>query len=118
VRGGLCQGEQRAGISRDFLAIIPGLLAVLMVVLVKERPAPSAAKAKIDLSLKQFPSGYWRYLLATAFFGLGNSSNSFLILQTKQLGASLEMTILIYAEVQSCSGADLLSSRLSFGQIW
>jgi MFS family permease len=30
-------------------------------------------------------------------FGIGNSSNSFLILQTKDIGASLEATILIYA---------------------
>jgi MFS family permease len=91
-----------------YLAIIPGLLAVLMVVLVKERPAPVAAKAKIDLSLKQFPSGYWRYLLATALFGLGNSSNSFLILQTKGLGASLETTILIYA------GFNLVAALISY----
>ena len=91
-----------------YLAIIPGLLAVLMVVLVKERPAPGAAKAKIDLSLKQFPSGYWRYLLATALFGLGNSSNSFLILQTQGLGASLEMTILIYA------GFNLVAALISY----
>jgi MFS family permease len=91
-----------------YLAIIPGLLAVLMVVLVKERPAPAAAKAKIDLSLGQFPSGHWRYLLATALFGLGNSSNSFLILQTKELGASLETTILIYA------GFNLVAALISY----
>jgi MFS family permease len=30
-------------------------------------------------------------------FGIGNSSSSFLILQTKGIGASLETTILIYA---------------------
>jgi len=80
-----------------YLAVIPGLLAVLMILLVKERPAPVTAKSKIDLSLRQFPKPYWRYLLATALFGVGNSSNSFLILQTKDLGASLEATILIYA---------------------
>ena len=61
------------------------------------RPAPVTAKPKIDLSLSQFPKAYWRYLLATALFELGNSSNTFLILQTKVLGASLEATILIYA---------------------
>jgi MFS family permease len=32
-----------------------------------------------------------------ALFGFGNSTNSFLILQTKDSGASLETTILIYA---------------------
>ena len=75
-----------------YLVIIPGLLAVLMILLVKERPAPVSAKAKLDLSLRQFPTAYWKYLLATGLFGIGNSSNSFLILQTKELGASLEVT--------------------------
>ena len=80
-----------------FLAIIPALLAFFMVLLVKEHPAAVAAKSKIDFSLRQFPKGYWQYLLVIALFGLGNSSNSFLILQTQDIGASLETTILIYA---------------------
>jgi MFS family permease len=91
-----------------YLAIIPGLLAVLMILLVEERPAPVTAKAKIDLSLRQFPKAYWKYLLATALFGIGNSSNSFLILQTKDLGASLEATILIYA------GFNLVAALISY----
>ena len=33
----------------------------------------------------------------TALFGLGNSSNAFLIMRTQEVGASLEHTILIYA---------------------
>ena len=80
-----------------YLAIIPGLLAFVMVVLVTERPVVVAAKSKIDVSLRQFPKGYWKYLLVTALFGLGSSSNSFLILRTQDIGASLETTILIYA---------------------
>lgn len=80
-----------------YLAIIPGLLAFFMVLLVKEQPAAVAAKSKIDVSLRQFPKRYWQYLLATALFGLGNSSNAFLILRTQEIGASLETTILIYA---------------------
>jgi MFS family permease len=79
-----------------YLALIPGLLAVLMIVLVKERTA-AAAKSKIDVSVGQFPKAYWTYLLVTALFGIGNSSNSFLILQTNDMGASLTTTILIYA---------------------
>jgi MFS family permease len=80
-----------------YLATIPGLLAFLMVLLVKERSVAVSAKSKLDVSLRQFPSGYWKYLLVTALFGLGNSSNAFLILRTQEIGASLEMTILIYA---------------------
>src|SRR5215472_12656146 len=81
-----------------YLAVIPGLLAFLLVLPVKETPvATLAAKEKIDVSLRQFPTAYWKYLLVTALFGLGNSSNAFLILRTQDIGASLQMTIFIYA---------------------
>jgi MFS family permease len=80
-----------------YLAIIPGLLAFFTLLLVKEQHATVTAKAKIDVSLRQFPKAYWKYLLVTALFGLGNSSNAFLILRTRDIGVSLETTILIYA---------------------
>jgi len=80
-----------------YLALIPGVLAFCMVLLVKEARADGTAKAKIDIGIRQFPSTYWRYLLATALFGIGNSSNAFLILRTQDIGGSLMDTILIYA---------------------
>jgi MFS family permease len=80
-----------------YLAIIPGLLAFLMVLLVTEQRVAVAAKSKIDVNLGQFPRRYWNYLAATALFVAGNSSNAFLILQTRDVGVSLETTILIYA---------------------
>jgi MFS family permease len=91
-----------------YLAIIPGLLAFFMVLLATERPIAVAAKSKIDVGLRQFPKAYWKYLLATAVFGLGNSSNSFLILRTQDMGASLETTILIYA------GFNLVAALISY----
>ncbi len=80
-----------------FLAVIPGLLALAMVAFVREPRTDVAAGAKIAISLRHLPSAYWRYLLATALFGLGNVSTSFLILQTQAVGVSLDKTILIYA---------------------
>jgi MFS family permease len=80
-----------------YLAIIPGVLSVIMILLVKEKKTDFKSKIKIDVSIKQSPSRYRKYLLATALFGIGNSSNAFLILQTKGLGVSFENTILIYA---------------------
>jgi MFS family permease len=80
-----------------YLAIIPGLLAACMITLVKERPVAVGAKAKLDLNLHRFPARYWKYLLVTAVFGAGNSSNSFLILRTRDIGVSLTTTIVIYA---------------------
>lgn len=80
-----------------YLSVIPGGLAVLMIFAVSERKVAFQSKVKIDLSYRQFPAGYRKYLLATALFGIGNSSNAFLILQTKDLGVSFKNTILIYA---------------------
>ncbi len=91
-----------------FVALIPGLLAFLMVLAVTERPAATAAKAKLDASLWRFPRSYWKYLFVIALFNLGNSSNSFLILRTRDLGASLENTILIYA------GFNLIAALISY----
>jgi len=80
-----------------YVALVPGLLAFMMVLFVSERSTSVAAKSKIDTALGRFPKQYWNYLLATALFGIGNSSNAFLILRTQDTGASLEITILIYA---------------------
>ena len=91
-----------------YLAVIPGLLAFLMVLFVHEAPIQKTAKSKIDISLWQFPTAYWKYLLATSLFGIGNSSNAFLILETKDIGASLTTTILIYA------GFNLVAALISY----
>jgi sugar phosphate permease len=80
-----------------YLTIIPGLMAFIMVLFVRERPAAIAAKAKLGVSVRQFPRTYWSYLLVTALFAVGNSSNAFLLLRTRDSGASLATTILVYA---------------------
>jgi MFS family permease len=95
-----------------YLAIIPGLLAFAMVVLVTEHRAAVHAEAKIDISLRQFPRDYWKFLLVMALFGIGNSSNAFLILQTQDIGASLPTTILIYAAY------NLVAALISYPAGW
>lgn len=91
-----------------YLAIIPGLLALCMVLFVTEKSSAIGVKSKIDLSLRHFPTGYWKYLLVTAVFNLGNSSNAFLILRTQDIGVSLRSTILIYA------GFNLAAALISY----
>lgn len=80
-----------------YLATIPGLLAVAMIALVRERRVAVTQKSTLDVNIRKFPAPYWKYLLAMAVFGVGNSSNSFLILQTRNVGISLPTTIVIYA---------------------
>ena len=91
-----------------YLAAIPGLLAFVLVLFVKDQRADAAAKAKLDVGLRQFPFAYWKYLLATALFGLGMSSNAFLILRTRDIGVTLAATILIYA------GFNLVAALVSY----
>jgi MFS family permease len=79
------------------LAVVPGLLAALMTLLLRERPVRVSAKSKLDLSLSRFPRSYWKFIFVTSLLGLGNSSNFFLVLRTKHLGASLTTTIVVYA---------------------
>jgi MFS family permease len=86
------------GLPAIFLiAFVPGVLAALMVVFVRERPVIVAAPAKLDLQFGGFTRGYWTYLGVTALFGIGNSSNAFLILRATDLGTSLTTMILVYA---------------------
>jgi MFS family permease len=83
-----------------------------MVFLVSERRTAVQADSKIDIGLRQFPRDYWKFLLVTALFGLGNSSNAFLILQTQDIGASLPATILIYAAY------NLVAALISYPAGW
>jgi MFS family permease len=79
-----------------YLAIIPGLLAFILILFVSEKKG-GEFKAKSKIELHHFPKEYWKYLAVTAIFGIGNSSNSFLILQIKDKGLSLTETVLVYA---------------------
>ncbi len=80
-----------------YLAIIPGLLAVVMVLFVKEKGTKIKMKYKLDTNTHLFPKSYWKYLGVIAIFGVGNISSSFMILQTRSVGVPLITTILIYA---------------------
>jgi MFS family permease len=79
-----------------YLAFIPGLLAFIMMLFVKEKKS-AAVKSKINLHAEKFPKQYWKYIMVTGLFGLGNSSNAFLILQIKDKGLSLVNTVIVYA---------------------
>lgn len=80
-----------------YLAIIPGILSVITIILVKEKKAEVKSKIKLDTNLLHFPKEYWKYLGVIAVFGIGNVSSSFMILQTKSIGIPLITTIFIYA---------------------
>ncbi len=79
-------------------AAIPGLLGLFLFFLVKEVKAPNATIHKLTIwaSVKGFPRNFKLFLLGLAIFSLGNSSDTFLILKSKQIGLSITVVILAY----------------------
>ncbi len=79
------------------IAFVPGLLAFTVMTFVRERPARDARASAGRVSIHRLPRAYWRYLLAVAAFGIGNSSKAFIILRATDLGIPTERTLLVYA---------------------
>jgi MFS family permease len=79
------------------LAIIPGALAVITLVLfVKENTEGMAIGNSFSFSLRAFDNNFKRYLFIVAFFTLGNSSDAFLLFrlqETLQNSTSLHSVI-------------------------
>lgn len=80
------------------LAFIPGILSAILILFIKEKMYVSTnsltEKQTVNVHLS-IP--YWKYLFITGIFGIGNSTNAFLILRARQIGIPLITTILIYA---------------------
>ena len=75
---------------------IPGALAALLVLTVRERGSNVAKSDNLKFSLAGTTREYKRLLLVTGVFGLANSANAFLILRSEQLGLDRKWTILSY----------------------
>jgi MFS family permease len=82
-----------------YLAFVPGTLAFVLVAFVSERRGsespPTSGLARHGIS--DLPAAYWKYLLCVVVFGVGNSSNAFIILKATSVGIPAELTILVYA---------------------
>ena len=67
------------------LAIIPGILAVLTIVIfVKESVPENGTRKRFTFSLKSFDKNFRNYLLVMIFFTLGNSSDAFLLFRVEE----------------------------------
>lgn len=63
------------------------------------------------MRLRDLPRGYWKYLLCVAVFGIGNSSNAFIILKATSIGIPTELTILVYAAFNLIAAAIFVPGR-------
>lgn len=80
-----------------FIAFIPSLIGVLLVMLfVKERRKVEGKKFQFSFKWKELNPGFKFFLLVSIIFTIGNSSDAFLILRAKNLGLTTIMATLTY----------------------
>jgi MFS family permease len=90
-----------------WLAAIPGLLSLLVVILfVREVPRAAQAHAKGGPDLTQ-PLGarFWRVLVVIFLFTLGNSTDAFLLLRASQLGVPVALAPVLWAALHVVKSA-------------
>ncbi len=84
------------------LSVIPGLLAVLTILLAVRDPA-DGARTPSDIGVRSahdstpMPRRFWGVLSVLLLFTLGNSSDAFLLLRAQQLGVPIAMLPLLWA---------------------
>jgi MFS family permease len=77
-----------------WISAAAGIAAVLLVRRVREAPAATSGRPRVEARLLP---GYWWVLAFAVAFSLGNSSNAFLLLRASDLGLSATLVILAYA---------------------
>lgn len=87
------------------LAIVPGILAVLVIVVAVRdvrAPAPEPVSRPPEKSgirlrerMAELPAPFWLFVAANVVFALGNSSDAFLALRTQNLGVAVRDLLLM-----------------------
>lgn len=102
------------------LAAIPGAIGVLVLIIFvkeKKKPADRPKAALPSLRLGSFSCHFRMFLLVTAVFSIGNSSDAFLILKAKQDGvstANILLVVVLFNSIQAllATPAGIVSDRL------
>ncbi len=78
------------------LAFVPGLAAVALIALVKERPPAPSPSGSARIAWRGLGTGFYVFLGISLLFALGNSSDVFLLLRAKDVGLSNSEVVLSY----------------------
>jgi MFS family permease len=79
-----------------YIAVVPALLGLFVIAFIRERP-PAGGSGRSTFTLSGLSKPYWKLLVVTALFSAGNSSNSFLILRSQEMGTSIVLLSTLYA---------------------
>ena len=88
------------GYKNIFLfAFIPGIIAVFVILFVKEKRAlvkKEPQEKPVKLSFKQLPKNLRLFIIVSSIFALGHFGYAFLLLRAKDIGLADNMAILLY----------------------
>lgn len=94
-----------------WLALIPGALAVVTVVVFVKEPAGRARLAEYETVARsataenQLPRSFWAYLGVLLLFTIGNSTDAFLLLRANQLGVPVTLVPILWATLHGVKSA-------------
>ncbi len=91
-----------------WLAVIPALVTLLLLVRVREVKSRAAARKRSREETGTLPRAFWVVLGIWVVFSVGNSSDVFIILRAENLGLATTLVVLAYA------GYNLVYSTLSW----
>jgi MFS family permease len=80
-----------------WVALVPAVLSVLVLCLIRERPAIQHRRDNLFATLKVLSPGFKRYLVASGIFSLAYFSFGFLLLRAHDLGFAVKDVVLLYA---------------------
>ena len=82
-------------------AFIPGIIAVFVILFIKEKNVPvkkeETKEISIKSSFKELPMNLRLFIVVSSVFALGHFGYAFLLLKAKNIGLSDDMAILLYA---------------------
>jgi len=81
-----------------YVAIIPAVLSVLLIVLVRERPrtGPRPPRRPVFEGMRELPRRFWRVTAVVVGFGLVNFPDALLLLRLNEIGFGVVEVILAY----------------------
>ncbi len=80
-----------------FLALLPGLgSSLLTLVMIRDVPAEKLSSGPRPAIWRRYPAAFWRVLTVIGIFSLANSSDSFLVLRSKDDGLSFVQIVLAF----------------------
>ncbi|GMV99607.1 MAG: MFS transporter [Candidatus Hydrogenedentota bacterium] len=89
VSGGTAALDATAFQSVVLVSLVPALLAVVVLAAFAKETVNARTPNSTNPSFKSLGRPFWAFLLAAAVFGLGNSSDAFLILRVQERGLGI-----------------------------